>query len=185
MEKSTKSGHEHAMRVLGIVHAALQHIEPFQDQDVRLLHHLLLVRQDVIDEVGADGGLTSRGRHADIGDKLHQMTDVIRLGNPLRRIRPRLPAPLLGNRKPSVVTSSTLGCLASAPAVPGRIRAVVSCPRHAAGDADDDVGALAAGLTEKLLQHPAAALLGLDVEIEGQTGGGRQISSTSRTTPSR
>lgn len=75
--------HEHAMRVLGIVHAALQHIEPFQDQDVRLLHHLLLVGQDVIDQVGVDGGLDLLVAGADIGDKLHQMADVIRLGESL------------------------------------------------------------------------------------------------------
>jgi len=45
-------------------------------------------------------------------------------------------------------------------------------PRHAAGNADD-IGALATGLAEELLQHPAATLFGFDIEIE--QAGERQI----------
>ncbi len=164
--------YEDAVRILRVVHAALQHIEPFQDQDVRLLHHLLLIRNDVVDEMGVNGGLDFLVAGADVGDKLHQMADVVGLREPLAAHQAALFQHLVGVEK--AVGGDQLHPRVLRPALQQRLHdarrgALAAC--HTAGDADD-VGALAARLTEELFQHPAAALLGLDVEIE-QTGEGQ------------
>ncbi len=161
--------HEHAVRILRVVHAALQHIEPFQDQDVRLLHHLLLVGNDVVDKVGIDGGLHLFVSRADVGDKLHQMTDIVGLGESLAAHQAALLQHLVGIEK--AVGGNQLYPRVLRPTLQQRLqdaRRGALAAGHTARDADD-VGALASGLAEKLLQHPAATLLGLDVEIE-QTG---------------
>ena len=62
------------------------------------------------------GALDRSGTGADIGNKIHQPTDVIRPGNPAASSARVPSSALLGNR-PSVM-SSTLGCSASDPAVP-------------------------------------------------------------------
>ncbi len=160
------------MGILGIIHAALQHVEPFQDQDVRLLHHLLLVGQDVVDEVGVDGGLDLLVASPDIGHKLHQMADVIGFREALSTHQAASLQLLLGIEKAIRGDEFDLGVFR--PTLQQSLqdpRRGAFAARHAAGDADD-VSTLAAGLAQKLFQHPAAALLGLDVEIE-QAGEGQ------------
>ncbi|MNH03009.1 hypothetical protein D3C79_622590 [compost metagenome] len=160
------------MGFLRVIHAALQHVQPLQDQDVRLLHHLLLIRQYVVDEVGVNGGLDLLVAGANIGDKLHQVADVVGLREALAAHQPALLQLLVGIQE--AIRGDQLDAWMLGPAFQQRLHDAgrgALAPRHAAGDADD-VGALAAGLAEKLLQHPTAALLGLDVEIE-QTGKGQ------------
>ncbi len=71
------------MGLLRVIHAALQHIEPFQDQNVRLLHHLFLIGNDVVDKVGVNRRFDLLVTSADVGDKLHQMADVVGFREPL------------------------------------------------------------------------------------------------------
>ena len=92
--------------------ARLQHVQSFDDQDVRLTHDLQLARHDVVRQVRVDRGAHFGQARFHIG---HEPDDVgARRSFPEspsdRSIRAR-PARAAASRNPSVVTRSTFGCV--------------------------------------------------------------------------
>ena len=69
---------EYVMRVVRIVHPALQHVQTFQNQDVRLDHGFIPTRDAIVDQVRIDW--RSHVRHAgfQVRDKFHQTVHIIR-----------------------------------------------------------------------------------------------------------
>ncbi len=131
-------GDKYPVRLLRIIHTALQYIEPFQDQDVRLLHHLLLVRDDVIDKVGVDRCFHLLVASPDIGDKLHQMADVVGFREPLAAHQATLLQHLVGIEE--AVGGHQFHPRVLRPALQQRLQDAsrgAFAPRHTAGDADD------------------------------------------------
>ncbi len=131
-------GDKHPVRFLRIIHTALQHIEPFQDQDVRLLYHLLLVRDDVVDKVGVDRRFHLLVASPDIGNKLHQMADVVGFREPLAAHQATLLQHLVGIEE--AIGGDQLHPRVLRPALQQRLQDTsrgAFAPRHTAGDADD------------------------------------------------
>ncbi|MNT05063.1 hypothetical protein D3C71_2024390 [compost metagenome] len=42
------------MRVVRVIHAALQHVQPFEDQNIRLCHRFIAIGDAVVYQMGID-----------------------------------------------------------------------------------------------------------------------------------
>ncbi|MNP53670.1 hypothetical protein D3C76_1481610 [compost metagenome] len=66
------------MRVMWVIHAALQHVQPFEDQDIRLGYCFIAIRNAIVDEMGIDRCGHVRRARFQIRYEFHQTVHVIR-----------------------------------------------------------------------------------------------------------
>ena len=80
MEKSIKIGNKHAVADFWVVSSVLQHVNAFDDENIRTVDDCEFIRNDIVSKMRIDGNFKLGNAVFDLTQKLHEALYVIRDG---------------------------------------------------------------------------------------------------------